>query len=181
MGPLLIVCILFSSRLFLIKRMDLQSYVIIVTVFFVSLGSLLFVNRQLRGGKEEEWYQQQQLRLKLYGNKKKFPPKKTANKKVYFTIIFANYSICQFLNLSIKSINCIIYLFTCSKIVAKRRPRKPSNKNKNTRLLKAKANRIAARRMRRLLQTLPKRMYQKFMLNSPKLKLLRQKRTPSTR
>lgn len=67
--------------------MDLQVYLIIVTVFFVSLGSLLFVNRQLRGGKtyEEALAEKRQLTEKLYGtNKKKNATKKAnAGKKVW--------------------------------------------------------------------------------------------------
>lgn len=69
-----------------LDSMDLQVYLIIVTVFFVSLGSLLFVNRQLRGGKtfEEALAEKRQLTEKLYGtNKKKNATKKTnAAKKV---------------------------------------------------------------------------------------------------
>lgn len=65
--------------------MDLQVYLIIVTVFFVSLGSLLFINRQLRGGKtfEEALAEKRQLNEKLYGSKKKNASKKSnAGKKV---------------------------------------------------------------------------------------------------
>lgn len=59
--------------------MDLQVYLIIVTVFFVSLGSLLFVTRQLRGGKtyEEALAEKRQLTEKLYGSKKKNAAKKS--------------------------------------------------------------------------------------------------------
>lgn len=61
--------------------MELQVYLIIVTVFFVSLGSLLFVNRQLRGGKtfEEALAEKRQLTEKLYGNNKKKNATKKAN------------------------------------------------------------------------------------------------------
>lgn len=65
--------------------MDLQVIMIIVTVFFVSLGSLLFVTRQLRGGKTfEEAQAEKRLTDKLYGtNKKKNITKKSnAGKKV---------------------------------------------------------------------------------------------------
>lgn len=65
--------------------MDLQVIAIIVTVFFVSLGSLLFVTRQLRGGKTfEEAQAEKRLTDKLYGtNKKKNITKKSnAGKKV---------------------------------------------------------------------------------------------------
>lgn len=64
--------------------MDLQVYLIIVTVFFVSLGSLLFVNRQLRAGKtfEEVLAEKRQLTDKLYGNKKKNAKKANTGKKV---------------------------------------------------------------------------------------------------
>lgn len=68
--------------------MDIQVYLIIVTVFFVSLGSLLLVNRQLRGEKtfEQALAEKRQLADKLYaGNKKKNSTKKAnAGKKVSF-------------------------------------------------------------------------------------------------
>lgn len=79
--------------------MDLQVYLIIVTVFFVSLGSLLFINRQLRGGKtfEEALAEKRHLTEKLYGtNKKKNASKKSnANKKVsnFFSLEFAVWSV----------------------------------------------------------------------------------------
>lgn len=65
--------------------MDLQIYLIIITVFFISLGSLIFVTRQLRSGKtyEEALAEKRQLNEKLYGNKKKNTTKKTnTGKKV---------------------------------------------------------------------------------------------------
>lgn len=65
--------------------MDLQVYLIIVTVFLVSLGSLLFVNRQLGNGKtfEEVLAEKRQLTDKLYGNKKKNAKKANTGKKVW--------------------------------------------------------------------------------------------------
>lgn len=59
--------------------MDLQVYLIIVTVFFVSLGSLLLINKQLRRGKtfEEALAEKRQFVDKMYGTNKK----KNANKK----------------------------------------------------------------------------------------------------
>lgn len=64
--------------------MELQVYLIIATVFFVSLCSLLFVNRQLRGGKtfEEALAEKRHLTDKLYGNKKKNAKKANTGKKV---------------------------------------------------------------------------------------------------
>lgn len=64
--------------------MELQVYLIIVTVFLVSLFSLLFVNRQLRAGKtfEEVLAEKRQLTDKLYGNKKKNTKKANTGKKV---------------------------------------------------------------------------------------------------
>lgn len=68
--------------------MELHIYLIIITVFFVSLGSLLFVNRQLRGGKtfEEALAEKRQLNDKLYGNKKKNAKKSNTGKKVSISI-----------------------------------------------------------------------------------------------
>ncbi|XP_031636294.1 putative leucine-rich repeat-containing protein DDB_G0290503 isoform X2 [Contarinia nasturtii] len=59
--------------------MDLQIYLIIFAFFFISLCSLIFVNRQLRSGKtfEEALAEKRQLTEKLYGNKKKNATKKT--------------------------------------------------------------------------------------------------------
>ena len=71
--------------------MDLQIYLIIITVFFISLGSLIFVNRQLRSGKtfEEALAEKRQLTEKLYGNKKKNTTKKTnTGKKVIKKSLF---------------------------------------------------------------------------------------------
>ncbi|XP_055315743.1 ribosome-binding protein 1 isoform X2 [Sitodiplosis mosellana] len=58
--------------------MELQIYLIIVAIFFISLGSLVFVNRQLRSGKtfEEALAEKRQLTEKLYGSKKKNTTKK---------------------------------------------------------------------------------------------------------
>lgn len=70
--------------------MDLQIYLIIITVFFISLGSLIFVNRQLRSGKtyEEALAEKRQLTEKLYGNKKKTTTKKTnTGKKVKIALL----------------------------------------------------------------------------------------------
>lgn len=78
--------------------MDLQVYLIIVTVFFVSLGSLLFINRQLGGGKtfEQAWAEKRHLNEKLYGNSKKknASKKSNTNKKVYISKYIV---ICQFI------------------------------------------------------------------------------------
>lgn len=58
--------------------MEFQVYIIIVTVFLVSLGSLLAVTRQLRGEKTyEEAQAEKRMTEKLYGNNKK----KNATKK----------------------------------------------------------------------------------------------------
>lgn len=68
--------------------MELQIYLIIVAIFFISLGVLVFVNRQLRSGKtfEEALAEKRQLTEKLYGNKKKNTAKKTnTGKKVRFS------------------------------------------------------------------------------------------------
>lgn len=66
--------------------MDLMVYLIILSVFVVSLGSLLLINRHFRGGKtfEEVQAEKRQLTEKLYGtNKKKNNTKKTnVGKKV---------------------------------------------------------------------------------------------------
>lgn len=65
--------------------MDLQVYLIIVTVFFASLGFLLFINRQMHSGKtyEEATAEKRLLTEKLYGtNKKKKNTGKKTNKKV---------------------------------------------------------------------------------------------------
>lgn len=73
--------------------MELHVYLIIIAIFFVSLGSLIFVNRQLRSGKtfEEAMAEKRQLTEKLYGtNKKKNTTKKTGTaKKVCFHLIKA--------------------------------------------------------------------------------------------
>lgn len=64
--------------------MDLQAYLIIVTVFFASLGFLLFINRQINAGKtfEEVLAEKRHLSEKLYGtNKKKKNTWKKSNKK----------------------------------------------------------------------------------------------------
>lgn len=64
--------------------MDLQAYLIIVTVFFASLGFLLFINRQINAGKtfEEVLAEKRHLTEKLYGtNKKKKNTWKKTNKK----------------------------------------------------------------------------------------------------
>lgn len=70
--------------------MDLQILLIIVTVFFLSLGILLFVNRQLHSGTyEEALAEKRQLTDKLYGNKKKNAKKTNTGKKVsIFTFCF---------------------------------------------------------------------------------------------
>lgn len=71
--------------------MELQVYLIIIAIFFVSLGSLIFVNRQLRSGKtfEEAMAEKRQLTEKLYGtNKKKNTNKKASTAKK--VIIFAS-------------------------------------------------------------------------------------------
>lgn len=62
-------------------KMDLQVYLIIVTVFFASLGSLLLINKQLRGGKtfEEALAEKRQLVDKMYGTSKKKNAGKKAN------------------------------------------------------------------------------------------------------
>lgn len=68
--------------------MELQVYLIIVTVFFVSLGSLLFINRHFCGSKtfEQALAEKRQLTEKLYGNKKKNVSKKSnPNKKVTYS------------------------------------------------------------------------------------------------
>lgn len=71
--------------------MELQVYLIIVTVFLVSLVSLLFVNRQLRAGKtfEEVLAEKRHLTDKLYGNKKKNAKKANTGKKV--SILFNHF------------------------------------------------------------------------------------------
>lgn len=71
--------------------MDLQIYLIIVTVFILSLGVLLFVNRQLRSGKtfEEALAEKRQLTDKLYGNKKKNAKKANTGKKVSIFLAFS--------------------------------------------------------------------------------------------
>lgn len=63
--------------------MDLQVYAVIVIVFLVSLCSLLFVNKQLRGGKtyEEVLAEKRQFAEKLYGPKKKNAKKPNAGGK----------------------------------------------------------------------------------------------------
>lgn len=68
--------------------MDFQVYLIIVTVFFGSLVSLLFINRQLRGGKtfEEALAEKRQLTEKLYGSKKKNATKKSNTGKKVFSL-----------------------------------------------------------------------------------------------
>lgn len=50
--------------------MDLQVYAVIAIVFLVSLCSLLFINKQLRGGKtfEDVLAEKRQFAEKLYGN-----------------------------------------------------------------------------------------------------------------
>lgn len=67
----------------LIHSMDLQVYAVIVIVFLVSLCSLLFVNKQLRGGKtyEEVLAEKRQFAEKLYGPKKKNTKKTNAGGK----------------------------------------------------------------------------------------------------
>lgn len=95
--------------------MDLQVYLIIVTVFFVSLGSLLFVNRQLRGGKtfEEALAEKRQLTEKLYGtNKKKNATKKTnAGKKVCIDVELDFLLACNNWQIDIVTLN---FIFLCA-------------------------------------------------------------------
>lgn len=64
--------------------MDLQVYAVIVIVFLVSLCTLLFVNKQLRGGKtyEEVVAEKRLLAEKLYGSKRKNTKKNVTGKKV---------------------------------------------------------------------------------------------------
>lgn len=65
-------------------NMDLQLYGVILIIFLVSLCTLLFVTKQLRGGKtyEEVVAEKRLLAEKLYGNKKKNPKKNATGKKV---------------------------------------------------------------------------------------------------
>lgn len=65
--------------------MDLQVYAVIAIVFLVSLCSLLYVNKQLRGGKTyEEVLAEKRQFEKLYGPKKKNVKKANAGgKKVW--------------------------------------------------------------------------------------------------
>lgn len=65
--------------------MELQVYAIIAIVFLASFFSLLFINKQLRGGKtfEEVLAEKRHLAEKLYGpSKKKGTKKVNSGKKV---------------------------------------------------------------------------------------------------
>lgn len=64
--------------------MGLELYAVIAVIFLVSLCTLLFVNKQLRGGKtyEEVVAEKRLLAEKLYGNKKKNTKKNATGKKV---------------------------------------------------------------------------------------------------
>lgn len=67
--------------------MDLHIYLIIIAVFFISLVSLIAVNRTLRSGKtyEEALAEKRQWNDKHYGNKKKNTIRKTnTGKKVRY-------------------------------------------------------------------------------------------------
>lgn len=71
--------------------MELQVYVIIVVVFLASFFSLLFINKQLRGGKtfEEVLAEKRLLTERLYGpTKKKGVKKANVGKKVWLAIDF---------------------------------------------------------------------------------------------
>lgn len=118
--------------------MDLQVYLIIVTVFFVSLGSLLFVNRQLRAGKtfEEVLAEKRQLTDKLYGNKKKNAKKANTGKKVRISLWLLSTAWLNYF-FSLRQYNCRI-------VIAK----KPSSRKQlpsNHQPLKVMENLTAAR------------------------------------
>lgn len=66
------------------SSMDLQVYAVIAIVFLVSLCSLLFINKQFRGGKtfEDVLEEKRQFAEKLYGPRKKTTKKPATGKKV---------------------------------------------------------------------------------------------------